>query len=98
MLLYISGMPHIKKSPAEVSAKPDWFCVRMVSSTWDLWCTTRKQRSHIPRRIRPVTWSSRAAGVFLQDYTTNQLVIKNESPFELVYKLEILGDPHSTGG
>ena len=29
-----------------------------------------------------------------EDYTTNQLVIKNESPFELVYKLEtvIRGD------
>lgn len=25
-----------------------------------------------------------------KDYTTNQLVIKNESPFELVYKLEML--------
>ena len=66
----ISAECHISKSPAEVSAKPDWFRVRMASSTWDLWCTTRKQRSHIPRR-KAGNKLSRAAGNFCR--TTPQI-------------------------
>ena len=39
-----------------------------------------------------IHWSPERPPCLLRgkDYTTNQLVIKNESPFELVYKLEML--------
>ena len=55
--------------------------------------------SFCPLVITPLVWIHGQDGVIhmgsvvynkeAKDYTTNQLVIKNESPFELVYKLEI---------
>lgn len=84
--------------------------VQIYQSTLQL--RTQNTRVQVPLRgkgVRPVLKIEPADGVIwmgsvvyskgAKDYTTEKLVIKNESPFELNYKLETLirADPNHTG-